>query len=204
MSWSEVTNLSANYQLLLEEQLKSIPEGSRLLLHCCCAPCASYVLEYLSPKLDTTAFYYNPNLYPPEEYDLRADELRRFIELSGVRAGLVIAPYDPGVFSEAVRGAEDSPEGGQRCSICFSLRLAKTAQWASSHGFHYIATTLTISPLKNAALINELGSSIAGQNGVKWLYSDFKKRGGFQRSTELSAKYGLYRQNYCGCIYSKR
>ncbi len=177
-----------------------------LLLHSCCAPCSSYVIEYLSKYFKITVFYYNPNLYPDNEYDKRSAEQKRFISnydalnpVSFIEVG-----FNPNEFYQKIKGFENEKEGGARCEKCFELRLEKTAELALEKGFDYYATTLTISPMKNAELINAVGSSIAQDIGVRYLASDFKKKNGFKRSTELSKEYGLYRQDYCGCIFSKK
>ncbi len=205
-----------NYQKELEHILES--EGVRyrvsgaqpptLLLHSCCAPCSSYVMEYLSQYFRITVLYYNPNIYPEQEYWKRVAEERRLIEEMGENGVfpnpvcLIEGRFDSREFYEAVRGLEQIPEGGARCAACFRLRLEETARNAEK--FDYFTTTLTISPLKNAQVINEIGEKLAAEYQVKWLPCDFKKRNGYKRSVELSAEYGLYRQDYCGCAFSKR
>ncbi|MCM1327571.1 MAG: epoxyqueuosine reductase QueH [Bacteroidales bacterium] len=184
-------------------------EPKRLFLHSCCAPCSSYVLEYLSPYFEITVFYYNPNISKSEEYKKRAEEEKRLInaynrEKKGYPIRIVEGDYEPALFFETVKGYEEVPEGGERCFRCFELRLRETALRAKSGGYDYFATTLTISPLKNAAKINEIGQALSQEYSVKWLPSDFKKKNGYKRSIELSAEYGLYRQNYCGCVFSQR
>lgn len=196
-----------NYQLILDGILKSIGNSRpRLLLHACCAPCSSYVLEYLSPFFDITLFFFNPNISPKEEYLFRADELRRLIRLMGLedKVSLICADYDPIPFDQLAKGKEALAEGGARCADCYSLRLSETAKLAKEGGFDYFTTTLSISPYKNAVWLNEIGAAEAEKNGVKYLFSDFKKKNGYKRSCELSEIYGLYRQNYCGCVYSKQ
>lgn len=200
-----------NYQRELDrilEGLEGRSEPPSLLLHSCCAPCSSYVLEYLCTYFCITVFYYNPNISLSEEYRKRVAEQRRLIDAyNRERKGHVISvsegDYEPGVFFEMAKGYEDCPEGGERCSRCFDLRLRKTAQKAAGENYDFFATTLTISPLKNAQKLNEIGRKLEKEYGVRWLPSDFKKRNGYKRSIELSAEYGLYRQNYCGCAYSK-
>ncbi|MBR1408219.1 MAG: epoxyqueuosine reductase QueH [Clostridia bacterium] len=195
-----------NYQLELEKELKKIKaEGRRprLLLHGCCAPCSSYVLEYLSEIFDITLFYYNPNIAPREEFERRAAEAARLIREMGVPVALQVARYEPELWREAVRGLENEPEGGRRCEACFRLRLNKTAQAAKEGGYDYFTTTLSISPLKDAQLLCRLGGELSQASGVPYLYSDFKKKGGYQRSIELSRIYSLYRQDYCGCAFSR-
>ena len=178
----------------------------RLLLHSCCAPCSSYVLEYLSEYFSITVFYYNPNIYPPEEFGKRVEEQERLIrELPAKHpVSFLEGPYEPERFYEMAKGLEQIPEGGERCFRCYRLRLLETAQMARAGGCDYFTTTLSISPLKNAQKLNEIGARLAEEYGVPYLFSDFKKRNGYKRSTELSAEYGLYRQDYCGCVYSLR
>ena len=199
--------MAVNYQLELERGLRQ-NEGKtpRLLLHCCCAPCSSYVLEYLSSHFSITAHYYNPNIDTAKEYAHRARELARFVQempLPGA-VDVLTEPYVPAEFYAAVKGLEEVPEGGERCYACYRLRLRRAAQAAAAGGYDYFTTTLSISPHKNAVWLNALGEAFASEYGVRWLPSDFKKKNGFKRSTELAAQYGLYRQDYCGCIFSKR
>ncbi len=195
-----------NFQKQLEDILSSGISGKSLLLHSCCAPCSSYVIEYLSDYLPISLFYYNPNIGEIEEYRHRAAEQKRLLLEMPTRhpVSFIEGEYEPESFYQAVRGFEDAPEGGERCRICFRLRLARAALEAKKGGFDYFGTTLTISPLKNAALINEIGLDLSNEYGVDWLPGDFKKKNGFKRSIELSAQYGLYRQSYCGCVFSKR
>lgn len=178
----------------------------KLLIHACCAPCSSYVLESLSEFFKITVLYYNPNISPREEYEKRTAELKRLIGCmeEAKDVDLIVGEYSEELFERAVKGLENEPEGGKRCEVCFNLRLEKTAEAAAENGFDYFTTTLTISPHKNAPLLNDIGYRLGEKFGIKWLPSDFKKKGGFQRSIEVSEKYGLYRQDYCGCIYSKR
>lgn len=176
----------------------------RLLLHCCCAPCSTAVIERLAKAFDMVLYYYNPNIDTREEHDLRARELLRLAEQSGLPGQAVAVPYDPAAWLEAVRGLEREREGGRRCEKCFALRLRQSARYAAAQGFDYFTTTLSISPLKSAALLNRLGVRIGQEEGVAFLQADFKKRGGFLRSTQLSKQYGIYRQDYCGCAFSKR
>ena len=200
--------MNENYQLILDKTLEKIKTADKkptLLIHSCCAPCSSYVLEYLSGFFDITVFYYNPNISPAEEFEKRAKEQCRLIEEmlpdSGIKT--VIADYDANEFFETVKGLENEPEGGKRCKKCFALRLEKTAELAKKQNFDFFTTTLTISPHKNAQILNETGKEAALKYGVNYLFSDFKKKNGYRRSCELSEQYGLYRQNYCGCIFSK-
>lgn len=198
-----------NYQKELDQLIEKNSIGQNiptLYLHSCCAPCSSYVLEYLSEYFKITVFYYNPNIYPQEEYRKRVVEQQRLIAEMPLKYPVQFAEgtFEEGRFYEAVRGLEKEPEGGARCEQCFRLRLSETAKRAKEAGADYFATTLTISPLKNARLINQIGEELVAEYGVLWLPSDFKKKNGYKRSTELSAKYGLYRQDYCGCVYSVR
>ena len=197
-----------NYQKELEKKIeKQQRDGVKpsLLLHSCCAPCSSYVLEYLAPYFDITDFYYNPNISPQKEYEDRCEELKRLIGAMGLskQVTFVEGAYTPEKFFEMAKGMELLPEGGERCFQCYEMRLRESAKLAKELGMDYFATTLTISPLKNAAKLNEIGEALAKEYGVNYLASDFKKKNGYKRSVELSAEYELYRQNYCGCIFSK-
>ncbi len=199
-----------NYQTALENIIDNLPKDSvpTLMLHSCCAPCSSYCLEYLSKYFEITVFYYNPNISFEEEYRKRVSEQIRLIntyndEKKGYHIKVIVGDYEPSVFYETAKGYEKCHEGGERCERCFRLRIGKTAQLAKENNFDYFATTLTISPLKNARLINEIGFELSGEYDIKWLPSDFKKKDGYKRSIELSNEYGLYRQNFCGCVYSK-
>lgn len=196
-----------NYQRMLEREIeKNAEEGQKksLLLHSCCAPCSSYVLEYLSSAFDITVFYYNPNITSKDEYSYRTAEVQRFIRDAGYgeKVKFVEGKYDPESFFKIASGLEKLPEGGERCFKCYDLRLRETAEYAKQNGFDYFTTTLSISPYKNAEKLNSIGKSLAEEFGVNYLFSDFKKKNGYKRSIELSEKYNLYRQNYCGCIYS--
>ena len=176
----------------------------RLLLHVCCAPCSSYVIEYLEKVFDITLFFYNPNITEFDEFAYRHDELSRFIaERPGEELSILTPPYEASEFFDAVRGYESEPEGGARCEQCFRLRLSRTAAAARERGFEYFTTTLSVSPYKNSDILSRIGAEVASKEGVRYLESDFKKRGGYLRSIELSSVYGLYRQDYCGCVYSK-
>ena len=205
-----------NYQKELDTILQSLEEGRRdddknresvprLLLHSCCAPCSSYVLEYLSEYFEITDFFYNPNIEPVEEYRHREEELSRLIRQMHPKHVITFAAgrYDPERFREAVRGLEHIPEGGERCFACYRLRMEEAASLAAKGGYDYFTTTLSISPLKNADKINEIGRELQQKYKVKHLPSDFKKKGGYLRSIVLSKEYGLYRQDYCGCVFSK-
>lgn len=194
--------MKKNYQLELDALLSRLEGRPRLLLHSCCGPCSSYVLEYLTRYFEVCLSYYNPNIQPREEYELRLENQLKVLERI---PGVTLAPcgYDGGAYDEAVRGLENEPEGGARCTECFALRLDFAARAAKRLGCDYFATTLTVSPHKDAQRINAIGEALAGKYGVKWLPADFKKRDGYKRSIELSREFGLYRQNYCGCLYSK-
>ena len=201
--------MKQNYQLMLDKTIETLTrEGKRpkLLLHACCAPCSSYVLEYLSAFFDITLFFYNPNISPKEEYDKRERELSRLVEDMGLtqKVSFLQAEYTPELFYALTRGLEQLPEGGERCKKCYALRIEEAAKAASVSGFDYFTTTLSISPYKNADWLCEIGSDMSEKYGVSYLYSDFKKRNGYKRSCELSSEDGLYRQDYCGCTFSKR
>ena len=197
-----------NYQKELEKLIeKQQREGVKpsLLLHSCCAPCSSYVLEYLAQYFNICDFYYNPNISPKREYEERKEELVRLIREMGLSTEVtfVEGTYQPEDFFAMAKGLEDLPEGGERCFKCYEMRLRESAKLAKEQGADYFATTLTISPLKNAGKLNEIGERLAEEYGIKYLPSDFKKKNGYKRSVELSAQYELYRQNYCGCVFSK-
>ncbi len=194
-----------NFQIELESELKKLSgEKKKLLLHSCCAPCSSYVLEYLSSFFDITILFYNPNIYPPEEFFKRAEEQEKLVGLMGIDVKTVVCPFDDKEFYSAVAGLEGIKEGGERCFACYRLRLEQSARYAKENEFDCFCTTLSISPLKNAEKLNEIGEELADKYGVRYLVSDFKKKNGYKRSTELSAEFGLYRQNYCGCVFSKK
>lgn len=198
-----------NYQKELEQLIVQLPQKEQvptLLLHSCCAPCSSYVLEYLSAYFRITVFYYNPNIYPESEYYTRVKEQRRFIAALPTRypVDFTEGAYIPEDFYHCTRGMEHLPEGGRRCFACYRLRLESAAKTAKEKGCSYFASTLSISPLKNAQKLNEIGEQLAREYQVLWLPNDFKKKNGYKRSTELSREYGMYRQDYCGCVYSLR
>ena len=195
--------MKTDYQKQLDLLINGLETKPKLLLHSCCGPCSSYVLEYLSKYFEITLYYYNPNIYPPEEYEKRLINQEKVVQKTGW-ATLMPSEYDHGEFLAAVKGLETEPEGGARCTECFKIRLLKTAKAARNGGFDYFATTLSVSPHKNAALLGELGEKIGEEYGVKHLPSDFKKREGYKRSIELSKELDLYRQDYCGCEFSKR
>ena len=201
--------MKQNYQLILDKLIAAECGGERrptLLLHACCAPCSSYVLEYLTQYFDITLFFYNPNISPREEYDFRANELCRLVEEMGLaeRVSILHGTYEPERFAEMAKGLEELPEGGSRCRACYEMRLAESARVAAERGFDFYTTTLSISPHKNAEWLNEIGDEMARRFGTRYLTSDFKKRNGYKRSCALSEEYRLYRQDYCGCIYSKQ
>ena len=198
-----------NFQRELDKILAQLTGVPRLMLHSCCAPCSSYVLEYLRRYFEITVFYYNPNISMEAEYQKRVAEQKRLIgeynQLtdSGYPIAVIEGDYEPEAFYEIARGLEQCPEGGERCFACYELRLRETAKRAKAGQYDYFTTTLSISPLKNAAKLNEIGEKLAAEFGVAWLPSDFKKKDGYKRSIELSKEYDLYRQDYCGCVYSR-
>ena len=198
--------MKINYQLKLDEILANIEKGKKLLLHSCCGPCSSYVLEYLSNYFNITVFYYNPNIEDKEEFLKRFNEQKRLIEElpTKYKVELIEGKYEKDKYEQIIKGLENEPEGGSRCFKCYRLRLEETAKLAKELGYDYFTTTLSISPYKNAAKLNEIGEELEKNYGVKYLYADFKKKEGYKRSIELSRKYKLYRQDYCGCTYSKR
>ena len=199
--------MKRNYQIELENEL-SAGAKRRLLLHACCAPCSSYVLEYLTSYFDITVYFYNPNITSREEYSKRLSELYRLVSLMPHEnlIEVIDGDYEPERFLGLSRGLETLPEGGARCFACYRLRLEKTAEYYAAHrgDFDYFATTLTVSPHKKADKLNEIGFELADKYSLKWLPSDFKKREGYKRSIELSRLYGLYRQDFCGCEFSRR
>jgi len=199
---------TVNYQRLLDDIIRRLEKSGEvptLLLHCCCAPCSSYVLEYLSNYFRITTFYYNPNIFPQEEYAHRVAELKRFVSEFPTKypVNFVEGAYEPKRFYETIKGLEREREGGARCRKCFELRLGEAAKIARELGCDYFTTTLSISPMKDATLLNQIGEAMGEKYGVRHLPSNFKRKGGFLRSTELSREYGLYRQNFCGCVYSR-
>jgi len=200
--------MKLNYHKMLEEKIRSIQAAKirpSLLLHSCCAPCSSYVIEYLSGYFDITVFFYNPNIHPVEEYEKRYNEQKNFIESFPSSAPVLFegCPYSAHEFFEMAKGLEYEPERGRRCTLCFELRLEKTAKFAAKKGFDFYTTTLTISPHKDAGLLNLIGERMGEKHGIEFLNSDFKKNNGYKRSSDLSREYGLYRQDYCGCVFSK-
>ncbi len=193
------------YKLCLKE-LDSLKERKKLLLHSCCAPCSSWVITFLTKYFDITILYYNPNIAPIEEYNKRKKEQIRLInEIDKIgKIDIIDCDYDNDIYEEKIKGYEECPERGERCTICFNLRLEKTAKLAKKNNYDYFCSTLSVSPYKNANLINKIGIELQDKYNIKWLYSDFKKNDGYKNSIELSKKYNLYRQDYCGCIYSQR
>lgn len=196
-----------NYSNVCEDILNSLTEKKKLLLHSCCGPCSSYVISYLTNYFDITILYYNPNISPYDEYLKRKEEQIRVInELkkeSKNNIDILDCDYDNDLYNGLVKGLENEPERGSRCKVCYRMRIEKTAIMAKENNYDYFCTTLSVSPFKNALWINEIGKELEGIYNVKWLYSDFKKKDGYKKSILLSQKYNLYRQNYCGCIYSK-
>ncbi len=195
-----------NYQLKLDEIINSLDYTPKLLLHSCCAPCSSYVIEYLTKYFDITILYYNPNIEPIEEYLKRKNEEIRFInEFKSInKLDIIDCSYDNDLYHELIKGLENEMEGGARCFKCYRQRLEYTAKLAKELDYDYFGSTLSVSPYKNASKLNEIGEELSNIYNIKFLYSDFKKRNGYKRSIELSRDYNLYRQDYCGCIYSKR
>ena len=198
-----------NYRKELEKIIEKHQKEDRiptLFLHSCCAPCSSYCISCLAEHFHVTVFYYNPNIYPPEEYTMRVQEQERFIQEFPTRypVQFVEGSYDSNRFYEMAKGMENLPEGGERCFACYRLRLSETAAYAKEHGYDFFTTTLSISPLKNAEKLNEIGAELEKEYGVSYLFSDFKKKDGYKKSTEISKEYHMYRQYYCGCVYSKR
>lgn len=201
--------IKLNYQKMMESQISQTCSGNTvptLLLHSCCAPCSSYVLEYLSEFFRITVYYYNPNITPDEEYEKRVKEQQRLIAAMPLKnpVQFIEGAYRPEEFYETVKGLENAPEGGERCFACYRMRLLATAKFAKEQDFDFFTTTLSISPHKNAQKLNEIGQSISNVLDVPYLYADFKKREGYKRSIVLSEMYDLYRQDYCGCEFSKR
>lgn len=200
---------SISYKDILNKELSKIKEAGitpRLLLHSCCAPCSSYVLEYLTEYFDITVYYYNPNISPMGEYEKRIAEQKRLISEMKFKnsVSFIEGTYNHDEFISLTRGLENLPEGGERCSLCYEMRLEAVAQKAAEINADYFTTTLSVSPYKNTAKLNTIGLKLAMEYGVPYLVSDFKKNNGYKRSIELSTEYGLYRQNFCGCIFSKK
>ena len=195
-----------NYDLEMEKQISNIPEGTELLLHACCAPCSSAVLERIANHFKISIFYYNPNITDEDEYNKRITEIKKLISIVHPKyeISLIEGKYEPEKFFEMAKGLEKEPERGKRCYKCYELRLSETARIAEEMGFKYFCTTLTLSPHKNVNWLNEIGEELNNKYQTTYLYSDFKKKEGYKRSIILSKEYGLYRQDYCGCIFSKK
>ena len=198
--------MKINYDNVFKNIINSLDDTKKVLLHSCCAPCSSQVLSRLSDYFNVTVLYYNPNIEPFNEYEKRKEEQKRFIKTfkGKNKIDFLDCDYDNEKYNKLVKGYEMCPEKGERCTICFNLRIEKTAKVAKENNYDYFCTTLSVSPYKNAELINKIGEDMEKKYGVKWLHSDFKKENGYKHSIELSHKYGLYRQDYCGCVYSKR
>lgn len=200
--------MKENYSEKCEQILSSLKETKNILIHSCCGPCSSYVITYLLPYFNITILYYNPNISPYEEYSKRKEEQIKVInELNKItenKISIMDCDYDNNIYEKEIKGLEKEPERGKRCEICYKLRMEKTVVLAKENNYDYFCTTLSVSPYKNANLINQIGKELEEKYNVKWLYSDFKKKDGYKESIKLSEKYNLYRQNYCGCIYSKK
>ena len=197
-----------NYQKELEKILDEVEKSGKkpkLLLHACCGPCSSYCLEYLTHYFDITIYYYNPNIDPKEEFEYRVSELKRLIKEMPLenKVELIVEHYDHNEFKSHTKGLEDEPERGKRCTMCYALRLSRTAEYAAEHHYDFFTTTLSISPYKDADRLVQIGEALSKKCGVRYLTSDFKKRNGYKRSIELSTQYNLYRQDFCGCHFSK-
>ena len=198
--------MNKNYYQQFLNTIKEInvQKKPKLLLHVCCAPCSSHCISILDPFFDITVFYYNPNISPFEEYDRRLTEEKRFLKEAYPHIKVINAEYDSENFDAMAKGLENLLEGGERCEKCYRMRLLKSGEYAKQNGYDYFTTTLTVSPYKHSATLNQIGGEVANEFGVKYLFSDFKKENGYKHSIELSKKYNLYRQDYCGCVYSKR
>ena len=200
--------MKENYSEKCEQILNSLKETKNILIHSCCGPCSSYVITYLLPYFNITILYYNPNIYPYEEYLKRKEEQIKVInelnKISDNKINIMDCDYDNSIYEKEIKGLEKEPERGKRCEVCYKLRMEKTVVLAKENNYDYFCTTLSVSPYKNANLINQIGKELEEKYNVKWLYSDFKKKDGYKESIKLSEKYNLYRQNYCGCIYSKK
>ena len=196
--------MKENYNNLFKNEVANFDKKHSILLHSCCAPCSSHVISVLKDYFDITILYYNPNIKPIQEYEKRKQEQINFIKQLDCGIKIMDCDYDNDVYEECIKGLENEKEGGARCLKCFRLRLEKTAKLASINNFDYFCTTLTVSPYKNSQVINNIGKELMNIYNVKWLYSDFKKEEGYKHSIVLSKQYNLYRQDYCGCIYSIR
>ena len=194
--------MKTNYQILMENIINNLKDKPKLLLHACCGVCSSSVLESLIPYFDITILYYNPNIYPEEEFKKRLSTLNKLIKKMNIKIKIEVPSYKEEEFYDIAKGLEMEKEGGERCTKCFYLRLNKTAKIAKENGYDYFCTTLSVSPYKDSQKLNKIGKVLEEKYNIKYLYSDFKKKEGYKRSNELSKKYELYRQNYCGCKYS--
>ena len=193
-----------NSQKILDEIISNLTNKPKVLLHACCAPCSSYVIEYLSKYFEITILYYNPNIYPQEEYDRRLNELKKFVPEFNNNIRVVEKTYEPDEYYKAIKGLENLGEKSKRCYACYKLRMKESALYARQNNYDYFTTTLSISPYKISSWINEIGESLSKEYNIQYLYSDFKKKNGYKRSLELSKEYDLYRQDYCGCVFSKQ
>ena len=194
--------MKTNYNQIMEETLANLKGKPKLLLHACCGVCSSSVLERLYPFFDITLLYYNPNIYPEEEYFKRFDALKEIVLKMKIKVKIIEIGYESKEFKSLAKGLENEKEGGERCTKCFYLRLEKTAKLAQKYNFEYFSTTLSVSPYKNSEKLNKIGKVLSEKYNIKYLYSDFKKKEGYKRSSELANKYNSYRQHYCGCKYS--
>ncbi len=194
--------MKTNYNQIMEETLANLKGKPKLLLHACCGVCSSSVLERLYPFFDITLLYYNPNIYPEEEYFKRFDALKEIVLKMKIKVKIIEIGYESKEFKSLAKGLENEKEGGERCTKCFYLRLEKTAKLAQKYNFEYFSTTLSVSPYKNSEKLNKIGKVLSEKYNIKYLYSDFKKKEGYKRSSELANKYNIYRQHYCGCKYS--
>jgi len=194
--------MKTNYQLVMEDIIKNLESKPKLLLHACCGVCSSAVLERIYPYFDITILFYNPNIYPKDEYFKRLETQKEIIKKMNLNINLLEVDYDKEKFNQISKGLEEEKEGGERCTKCYLLRLEKTAILAKKQGFEYFCTTLSVSPYKNAQKLNKIGKILEEKYNVKYLYSDFKKKEGYKRSIELAKQHNLYRQDYCGCEYS--
>ena len=197
------TKAKINYQIMLDKLIAGLENRPKLLLHACCAPCSSYCIEYLCRYFDLTIFYYNPNISSKQEFDKRYDEVKRLVREMSVDIDIVCPPYDSEEFLQAVKGYEDCKEGGDRCGICYAIRLKKACKYAEQNNFDFYCSTLSISPHKDEQRLNQIGAALCKDKRVRHLPNDFKKKGGYLRSIELSKQYNLYRQNFCGCKFSQ-
>ena len=193
--------MKKNYDILMQEEIKKLDHRPKLLLHSCCGPCSTACIERLKDNFDINVLYYNPNIEPREEYELRKANQKKFLDEMGI--DMIDCDYDNETFRYKTQGLEKEPEGGARCNVCFALRLEYTARKAKELGYEYFTTTLSVSPYKDSQVLNHIGAKLGELNDIKYLYADFKKREGYKRSIELANKYELYRQHYCGCLFSK-